>query len=105
MPAPFPATRPFAALSEADQYVLQSWLPVAREAGIDDVRDLTARNWPIAVSGAVLGMFTKGDNYAVWLAIEQAGQWVVAGCVSVSPPVSAGGRSGDHYHARCVEWV
>jgi hypothetical protein len=34
-------------------------------------------------------MFTRGDDYATWLAVEQAGQWVVAGCIdgSVSPPM------------------
>jgi hypothetical protein len=86
---PSAATSPFAALSEADRCVLQSWIPAAREAGIDDVRDLAARRWPVALSGAVIGMFTRGDDYAVWLAIEQGGQWVVAGCIdgSVSPPV------------------
>lgn len=88
-PTPSPATRPFAALSEADWQVLQSWTIAARGAGIDDVRDLAPRSWPVAITGAVIGMFTRNDDYAVWLAIEQAGRWVVAGCIdgSVSPPV------------------
>lgn len=88
-PVPSAAARPFAALSEADRYVLQSWAIAARDAGIDDVRDLAPRRWPVAVTGALIGMFTRGDNYASWLAIEQAGQWVVAGCLdgSVSPPM------------------
>jgi hypothetical protein len=83
------APPPFAALSEADRCVLQQWIRVAREAGIDDVRDLAARRWPVALTGAVIGVFTRSDDYAVWLAIEQSGQWVVADCVegSVSPPV------------------
>jgi hypothetical protein len=87
--SPSPATRPFTALSEADRRVLQSWIITARETGIDDVRDLAPRNWPVAIAGALIGMFTRGDNYAVWLAIEQEGRWVVAGCIdgSVSPPV------------------
>jgi hypothetical protein len=86
---PAPPPPPFAALSDTDRDVLQSWLPVAREAGIDDVRDLAPRRWPLAITGAVLGMFTRGDDYAVWLAVEQAGQWVVADCTdgSVSPPL------------------
>jgi hypothetical protein len=86
---PSPATRPFAALSEADRQVLQSWTIAARDAGIDAVRDLAPRNWPVALTGALIGMFTRGDDYATWLAIEQAGQWVVAGCIdgSVSPPM------------------
>src|SRR5258708_39146004 len=85
---PVTATRPFAALSEADRHVLQTWTIAAREAGIDDVRDLAPRRWPVAISGALIGMFTRGDDYAVWLAIEQAGQWVVADCIDrrVSPP-------------------
>jgi hypothetical protein len=83
------ATRPFAALSDADRHVLQSWTLAAREAGIDDVRDLAPRRWPVAITGALIGMFTRHDEHAVWLAIEQAGRWVVAGCLdgSVSPPV------------------
>jgi hypothetical protein len=83
------ATRPFASLSEADRHVLQSWTITAREAGIDAVRDLAPRRWPVAINGALLGMFTRGEDYATWLAIEQAGQWVVAGCIdgSVSPPM------------------
>jgi hypothetical protein len=88
-PAPSTATRPFAALSEADRHVLQSWTIAAQEAGIDAVRDLSPRRWPVAITGAVIGMFTRNEDYAAWLAIEQAGQWVVAGCIdgSVSPPV------------------
>jgi hypothetical protein len=88
-PVPSTTTRPFAALSEADRHVLQSWTIAARDAGIDAVRDLAPRRWPVAVTGALIGMFTRGDDYATWLAIEQAGQWVVAGCIdgSVSPPM------------------
>jgi hypothetical protein len=88
---PVPTAPPpqFAALSEADRQLLQSWIIAARDAGIDAVRDLAPRRWPIAVTGAVIGMFTRGDDYATWLAVEQAGQWVVAGCIdgSVSPPM------------------
>jgi hypothetical protein len=88
-PASSTATRPFSSLSEADRHVLQSWSIVAREAGIDDVRDLAPRRWPVAITGALIGMFTRNEDYAAWLAIEQAGRWVVAGCIdgSVSPPV------------------
>ena len=86
---PAPSTRPFAALSEADRHVLQSWTIAARDAGIDEVRDLAPRRWPVAMSGAVIGMFTRNEDYAVWLAIEQAGRWAVASCIdgSVSPPM------------------
>jgi hypothetical protein len=88
-PASATTTPPFAALSAADRHVLQSWTIAARDAGIDAVRDLAPRGWPVAISGALIGMFTRGDDYAAWLAIEQAGQWVVAGCIdgSVSPPM------------------
>jgi hypothetical protein len=88
-PVPSTATPSFAALSEADRRLLQSWIPAASEVGIDDVRDLAPRRWPVAITGAVIGMFTRNDDYAAWLAIEQAGRWVVADCIdgSVSPPV------------------
>jgi len=36
-PAASTAARPFAALSEADQRVLRSWISAARAAGIDRV--------------------------------------------------------------------
>jgi hypothetical protein len=101
--------RPFSALKEADRQVLLSWTATAREAGIDDVRDLAPRRWPVALSGAVIGMFTRGDDYAVWLAIEQAGQWVVADCIdgSVSPAVD---RLEDalaiiHHACDASEWA
>ena len=108
-PVPSTATRPFAALSEADRHVLQSWTIAARDAGIDAVRDLAPRGWPVALTGALIGMFTRGDDYATWLAVELAGQWVVAGCIdgSVSPPM---GRLEDAlaviYHAcDASEWA
>lgn len=102
-------SRPFAALNEADRHVLQSWIVAAREAGIDDVRDLAPRRWPVALTGALIGMFTAGEDYAVWLAIEQSGRWVVADCIdgSVSPPVD---RLEDalaiiHHACDASEWA
>jgi hypothetical protein len=97
----------FGSLSEADRYALRRWVNATRAIGIDDVRDLTARPWPSPVTGAVIGVFMRGDEHASWLAVEQNGSWAVACCVdgSVSESVDsledaldivyrAGGTSG-----------
>jgi hypothetical protein len=66
-------------------------MPAARAAGIDDVKDLTSRDWPVAITGAVIGVFTSEDDHAAWLAVEQNGLWAVACCIdgSVSQPLNS----------------
>lgn len=83
------APRAFGSLSEADRFTLRRWIAVARAAGFDDVRDLTSRHWPIAIVGAVIGVFVTGEEYASWLAVEQNGEWAVTCCLdgTVSKPV------------------
>ena len=82
---------PFGALCESDRRALQRWIAVAREVGVDDVQDLASRRWPATITGAVIGVFTPGDDQAAWLAIEQHGVWAVASCLdgSVSPPLDS----------------
>ena len=91
--APTAWARPpaFGTLSEADQFALRRWIGLARAAGFDEVKDLTARPWPAEISGAVLGVYTPGEDHASWLAVEQDGAWAVACCLdgSVSPPVNS----------------
>ena len=85
------SSRAFPALSEPDLYALQCWIPAAREAGIGDVEDLTARSWPANFSGAVIGVFTPGEEHAAWLAVGQNGTWAIASCSDgrVSEPVAS----------------
>lgn len=79
-----PLTRPFAALSPPEARALRRWLLTAREAGIDDARDLTSRRWPLGFSGAVIGIFTAGSDQAAWLAVGRNGHWAVARCADGS---------------------
>ena len=66
-------------------------MTAARAAGIDDVKDLTARHWPATITGTVIGVFTPGDDQAAWLVAERDGPWAVACCLdgSVSEPVDS----------------
>jgi hypothetical protein len=108
-PAPSTATQAFTALSEADKRVLHSWISAARAAGIDDVRDLAGRRWPVAITGALIGMFTRGDDHAAWLMIEHNGRWVVACCIdgSVSPPLDSleDALAIVHHACEASEWA
>lgn len=82
---------PFGALCDTERRALQRWITAARAVGVDDVQDLGARRWPATITGAVIGVFTPGDDQAAWLAIEQHGVWAVACCLdgSVSPPLES----------------
>ena len=56
----------FGALTEPQRRTLRLWAIAAREAGIDDVKDLTSRGWPGPIAGAVIGVYTPGDDHAAW---------------------------------------
>jgi hypothetical protein len=81
----------FGALSEPERRALRRWITEAWSAGIDDVVDLTGRDWPGGVSGTVIGIFVPGDEFAAWLAVGQNGSWAIASCLdgTVSEPVES----------------
>jgi hypothetical protein len=84
-------SRAFGMLTETELQTLRRWTVVAQGAGIDDVEDLTQRDWPAAIARAVIGVFVAGDDKAVWLAVKQGEYWVVAFCIEgrISPRVAS----------------
>jgi hypothetical protein len=85
------SSRPFGSLNVADLRALQRWVILAREAGIDNVEDLTSRHWPADFSGSVLGVFQPGKPHAAWLAVGQNEHWAIASASdgTVSKPVAS----------------
>ncbi len=83
--------RAFNSLNETDLRALRRWIILAREAGIDNVEDLTSRHWPADFSGSVLGVFKPGKPHAAWLAVGQNQHWAVASAAdgTVSKPVAS----------------
>lgn len=72
--------REFGALSSTERRYLEQWQRAARVVGIDAVEDLAQRRWPCTVDGAVIGVFTEGDEAATWLVVKHNGRWAVACC-------------------------
>jgi hypothetical protein len=86
-----PPDRPFHGLSRDEATFLNDWCRGASSIGIDVAEDLSARAWPCAIEGAVIGVFRAGHDSASWLVIRQGGEWVVAcqATLSVSTPVGS----------------
>jgi hypothetical protein len=70
-----PRTESGLAVEERRQ--LLTWLASARSNGIDATEDLSARPWPVAIGGGLIGVFREGDTTASWLMVAQDGLWTV----------------------------